>query len=61
MKAKDKGFLSIRGPEMLLFGVILEQGVKFVLYCPQNMCDGELFVPKSTSMKVMVLAMAIFP
>ena len=61
MKFKENGYLPITDPEMTRFWITLEQGVEFVLWCLENMCGGELFVPKIPSMNIMDLAKAIAP
>jgi UDP-N-acetylglucosamine 4,6-dehydratase/5-epimerase len=61
MKYKDNGYLPITDPKMTRFWITLEQGVDFVLWCLENMCGGELFIPKIPSMNIMDLAKAIAP
>lgn len=61
LKQREKGVLSITDPRMTRFWITLEQGVEFVLWCLENMCGGELFVPKIPSMNIMDLAKAIAP
>jgi len=61
LEQKKNGFLPITDPRMTRFWITLEQGVKFVLWCLENMCGGELFVPKIPSMNIMDLAQAIAP
>jgi UDP-N-acetylglucosamine 4,6-dehydratase len=61
MKFKDNGYLPITDPNMTRFWITLEQAVEFVLVCLENMCGGELFVPKIPSMNIMDLARAIAP
>ena len=46
---------------MTRFWITLERGVEFVLWCIENMCGGELFVPKIPSMSIMDLAAAVAP
>jgi UDP-N-acetylglucosamine 4,6-dehydratase len=46
---------------MTRFWLSLEQGVRFVISCIQDMQGGEVFVPKIPSMKVIDLAYAIAP
>ncbi len=60
-KMKKCGCLPITDPRMTRFWITLEQGVNFVLFCLENMCGGELFVPKIPSMNIMDLARAIAP
>lgn len=60
-KEKQCGCLPITDPRMTRFWITLEQGVNFVLFCLENMCGGELFVPKIPSMNIVELANAIAP
>ena len=61
IKQSEYGWLTITDPRMTRFWITLEQGVEFVLWCLENMCGGELFVPKIPSMNIMDLAKAIAP
>jgi UDP-N-acetylglucosamine 4,6-dehydratase len=61
LRQRKAGFLTITDPRMTRFWITLEQGVDFVLWCLENMCGGELFVPKIPSMNIMDLAKAIAP
>ena len=61
LEFKDNGYLPITDPNMTRFWITLEQAVQFVLVCLENMCGGELFVPKIPSMNIMDLAQAIAP
>jgi UDP-N-acetylglucosamine 4,6-dehydratase len=61
LKFKDNGYLPITAPNMTRFWITLEQAVEFVLLCLNNMCGGELFVPKIPSMNIMDLARAVAP
>jgi UDP-N-acetylglucosamine 4,6-dehydratase len=58
---KTQGYLPITDSRMTRFWITLEQGVEFVLWSLENMCGGELFVPKIPSMNIMDLAKAIAP
>ena len=53
--------LPITDPRMTRFWITLEQGVGFVLSCLSAMQGGEIFVPKSPSMKVVDLAATLAP
>jgi UDP-N-acetylglucosamine 4,6-dehydratase len=53
--------LPITDPRMTRFWITLEQGVRFVLRCLENMVGGELYVPKLPSMNIMDLAKALCP
>jgi len=46
---------------MTRFWISLEQGVRFVINCIENMQGGEVFVPKIPSMKMIDLAKALAP
>ena len=46
---------------MTRFWITLEEGVKFVIQCLEQMKGGEIFVPKIPSVKIMDLARAIAP
>ena len=46
---------------MTRFWITLNQAVDFVLRCLEDMCGGELFVPKIPSMNIMDLAKAVAP
>ena len=61
MKFKNNGYLPITDPNMTRFWITLKQAVEFVLRCLEDMCGGELFVPKIPSMNIMDLAKAIAP
>lgn len=61
LEQREKGTLSITDLNMTRFWITLEQGVKFVLKCLENMVGGELFVPKIPSMRIMDLAKAVCP
>ncbi|MEW6715912.1 MAG: UDP-N-acetylglucosamine 4,6-dehydratase (inverting) [Chloroflexota bacterium] len=61
IKQREDGRLSITDKRMTRFWISLEQGVRFVIQCIEQMHGGEVFVPKIPSMKVIDLAMAIAP
>jgi len=61
LKKRKSGILPITDHRMTRFWISLEHGVEFVLSCLENMCGGELFVPKIPSMKIVDLAAAIAP
>ncbi|MFC2075737.1 UDP-N-acetylglucosamine 4,6-dehydratase (inverting) [candidate division KSB1 bacterium] len=58
---KNNGYLPITDPRMTRFWITLEEGVRFVVGCIDNMTGGEIFVPKSPSMKIVDLADIIAP
>lgn len=61
LEQRNSGHLTITDPDMTRFWILLEQGVRFVLRCVEQMHGGEVFVPKIPSASVMDLAKAIAP
>jgi len=61
LKQRDAGRVTITDDRMTRFWLSLEQGVRFVIGCIEQMEGGEVFVPKIPSMKVIDLARAIAP
>jgi len=61
LKQRESGKLTITDPRMTRFWLSLEQGVRFVIRCIEQMEGGEVFVPKLPSTKVTDLAKAIAP
>ncbi len=61
IKQRNSGKLTVTDKRMTRFWISLEQGVRFVLSCAEQMEGGEVFVPKIPSMKVMDLAHAVAP
>jgi UDP-N-acetylglucosamine 4,6-dehydratase len=61
LKQRDFGTITITDDRMTRFWLSLEQGVRFVINCIEQMEGGEVFVPKLPSMKVIDLAKAIAP
>jgi UDP-N-acetylglucosamine 4,6-dehydratase len=61
LKQRQDGKLTITDERMTRFWLSLEQGVRFVMACIEQMQGGEVFVPKIPSMKVIDLARAIAP
>lgn len=55
------GKLTVTDERMTRFWITLEQGVRFVISCIEQMHGGEIFVPKLPSMNIMGLARAIAP
>lgn len=53
--------ITITDERMTRFWISLEQGVRFVIRCIEQMHGGEVFVPKIPSMAMMDLARAIAP
>jgi UDP-N-acetylglucosamine 4,6-dehydratase len=61
LKQRENGKVTITDDRMTRFWLSLEQGVRFVIACLEQMEGGEVFVPKIPSMKVIDLAKAIAP
>jgi UDP-N-acetylglucosamine 4,6-dehydratase len=61
LQQKNNGSITITDERMTRFWISLEQGVRFVIHCLEEMHGGEVFVPKIASMKVKDLAVAIAP
>lgn len=61
LKQRENGVITITDKRMTRFWISLEQGVRFVLRCAEQMLGGEVFVPKIPSMKVVDLAKAVAP
>jgi UDP-N-acetylglucosamine 4,6-dehydratase len=61
LKQRETGKVTITDDRMTRFWLSLEQGVRFVIACIEQMEGGEVFVPKIPSMKVIDLGRAIAP
>ncbi len=61
IKQRNNGGLTITDERMTRFWISLEQGVRFVIRCVEQMQGGEVFVPKIPSMTITDLADAIAP
>lgn len=61
LKQRSNGKITITDERMTRFWLSLEQGVRFVIHCIEQMEGGEVFVPKIPSTKVTDLARAIAP
>jgi UDP-N-acetylglucosamine 4,6-dehydratase len=61
IRQRHHGKLTITDERMTRFWISLEQGVRFVIRCAEQMRGGEVFVPKIPSMSVMDLAKAVAP
>lgn len=61
LKQRATGKVTITDDRMTRFWISLEQGVRFVIRCVEQMEGGEVFVPKIPSMKVIDLARAVAP
>jgi UDP-N-acetylglucosamine 4,6-dehydratase/5-epimerase len=61
IKQRESGEVTLTDERMTRFWISLDQGVKFVIHCIENMHGGEVFVPKIPSMKMVDLAHVIAP
>ncbi len=61
LSQRERGKVTLTDDRMTRFWLSLEQGVRFVIECIEQMHGGEVFVPKIPSMKVIDLARAIAP
>ncbi len=61
IQQRKNGKITITDERMTRFWISLEQGVRFVARCIEQMYGGEVFVPKIPSMKVVDLARAVAP
>jgi UDP-N-acetylglucosamine 4,6-dehydratase/5-epimerase len=61
IKQRCNGRITITDERMTRFWISLDQGVRFVVRCIEEMHGGEVFVPKIPSMAMMDLAHAIAP
>jgi len=60
-KQRRHGKVTVTDPRMTRFWITLEQGVRFVIRCLEQMHGGEVFVPKIPSMNLLDLAKAVAP
>lgn len=58
---KKRGEITITHENMSRFWITLEEGIRFVINCIDNMEGGEIFIPKIASMKIIDLAKTIAP
>jgi UDP-N-acetylglucosamine 4,6-dehydratase len=61
LKQRQNGKLTITDERMTRFWLTLEQGVRFVIRCSEQMHGGEVFVPKIPSTRIVDLARVIAP
>ncbi len=61
LQQREAGEVTITDDRMTRFWISLDQGVRFVIRCIEEMQGGEVFVPKIPSMKMVDLASAIAP
>ena len=60
-KQRESGKITVTDERMTRFWLTLEQGVRFVIRCIEQMQGGEVFVPKIPSMRILDLAEAVAP
>jgi UDP-N-acetylglucosamine 4,6-dehydratase/5-epimerase len=61
LEQRKRGRITLTDPRMTRFWITLEQGVRFVIRCLEQMHGGEIFVPKIPSMKLLDMAQAVGP
>lgn len=61
LEQRKRGRITITDLRMTRFWITLDQGVRFVVRCLEQMHGGEIFVPKIPSMKLVELAEALAP
>ena len=61
LEQRRNGRITITDPRMTRFWITLDQGVRFVIRCLEQMQGGEIFVPKIPSMSLLDLSKAIAP
>ena len=61
LQQRQNGCVTLTDPRMTRFWITLEQGVRFVIRCLDLMAGGEVFIPKSPSMRITDLAKALAP
>lgn len=61
IRQRSGGALTITDERMTRFWLTLEQGVRFVIRCIEQMRGGEVFVPKIPSTRIVDLAKVIAP
>jgi len=61
LEQRKNGKLTVTDKRMTRFWITLEQGVRLVIRCIEQMHGGEVFVPKIPSMNIMELVKAIAP
>ena len=61
LEQRKNGKLTVTDKRMTRFWITLDQGVRFVLRCIEQMRGGEVFVPKIPSMNILELVKAVAP
>lgn len=61
LRQRQNGKLTVTDERMTRFWLTLEQGVRFVIRCIEQMRGGEVFIPKIPSTRIVDLAKVIAP
>jgi UDP-N-acetylglucosamine 4,6-dehydratase len=61
LEQRKSSRVTVTDKRMTRFWITLEQGVRFVMRCAEQMHGGEVFVPKVPSMRITDLAEAVAP
>ena len=61
IKQRENGSVTLTDQRMTRFWLSLEQGVRFVINCLEQMHGGEIFVPKIPSMTMIDMVKAVAP
>ena len=61
LEQRKRGRITITDPRMTRFWITLDQGVRLVVRCIEQMHGGEIFVPKIPSMSLLEMAQAVAP
>jgi UDP-N-acetylglucosamine 4,6-dehydratase (inverting) len=61
LQQRESGTITITDERMTRFWITLEGGVRFVISCIERMVGGEVFVPKTPSMRLMDIVRTIAP
>ncbi|MBY0471666.1 UDP-N-acetylglucosamine 4,6-dehydratase (inverting) [bacterium] len=61
IEQRKSGTVTVTDPAMTRFWITLDQGVRFVIKCIEQMHGGEVFIPKLPSMNIMDLVNVIAP
>jgi UDP-N-acetylglucosamine 4,6-dehydratase/5-epimerase len=61
IKQRKNGKITITDKRMTRFWLTLEQGIRFVIQCTEQMHGGEVFIPKIPSTRIVDLAKVIAP
>lgn len=61
LQQRENDVITITDERMTRFWITLEDGVRFVISCIDRMVGGEVFVPKTRSMRLMEIVQTIAP